>query len=156
MAIAASNNNRFLEVTQAQTVTASSAYTAKDAIGGKITIDNAVERAGDCVRIPQAILHDLAMQSVDADLVFFTTDPGTVTDKTAFDLADASIGAAKGVLQITTDVLFADNGIAFAAPASAPVIRCASTTLYAVLIARSTPTFAATTDVSLTILLERV
>lgn len=158
MSTTATPNNAHLDVLETVTVTASSAYAAKNTLGGLITIANAVERAGAAVRVLQAVLYDQAMQSIDADVVLFNANPDgtTIADKTDLDVADADLSKVAGVLQVTTDALWKDNGVAFGNPANPPLVRLSGTSLYAAIVARTTPTFAATTDVALRLVLERV
>lgn len=136
-------------VTLAPTVTASSAYTAGDCIGGKLTLAAAVAVSGGASLLHQIVLTDIANQKPEGTILIFNANPSaaTLTDKT---VAALSTDGPKVIASIP--VVAADwqtvNGKAFADLSNlGRQLKAASgTSLYAAFVTTSTPTFAATTD----------
>jgi len=83
--------------------------------------------------------------------VFFDSNPSatTVTDNVALTIADADLTKIIGVIALTTHKTFVNNSVSVAQDQSIPFNLGNASTLYAILVARSTPTFVATTDVTL-------
>ena len=132
------------------TVSTSPAYTAGDAIGTKGTLTNACLSRSNRGEVRGVTINDLASQSADIDLVLFNADPTatTFTDNAALDIADADLSKITAVIPVTTHKTFADNSISQAKNIAYPFQCNSSGTLYYALVARGTPTYAATTDVS--------
>jgi hypothetical protein len=86
---------------------------------------------------------------VALDVVLFDSDPSatTFTDQAALDIADADLLKVIGVVSVTTWYAFADNSVGQARNLAIPVSSAGS--LYACLVSRATPTFAAATDVTI-------
>jgi hypothetical protein len=130
------------------------AYVAGNAVGAKRTLTNAVRVSGGTGIIDSVVLLDRANQKAAMELIIFDSDPtnATITDHAAFvfgtdDLkvvARISIGAADYVT-LNSKALVCLRGLAIAVKA------VGSTSLFAVLVTTGTPTFAATTDVQLTV-----
>lgn len=129
------------------------AYSTGDLVGPKQTLTGAgacsttVGPTGLCGGIINSVtVTDLDAQSGDFDIIIFSSNPSatTFTDNAAFDIADADLPKVACVIQVTTDVLFADNGVAinqnagciFSAPAT-------EGTLYAAVVVRGTETYSA-------------
>jgi hypothetical protein len=132
------------------TVSSSPAYTAGDAVGGKMSFANAVRVSGGSGIIQSVRLVDQAKQSTAIDIIFFEADISTtVTDNAALDLADADALLAIGHVSIaaTDYCALSDNSFATKTAIGLPFKLASGTTLYAAMVARGTPTFAATTDV---------
>jgi hypothetical protein len=135
------------------TVSTSPAYTSGDVVGGKLTLTGAVRTAGKAVVLQNISIKDNANQKPVGNILIFDSDPAaaTTTDNAAFAY---STDFGKQIARIP--VVAADwdtiNGKASATlPNLGRVLKAASgTTLYAVFVATSTPTFAATTDVTIT------
>lgn len=142
---------RSVVITSAQTVTAT-AYEALDLVGGKVTLAGAI-RSGTTSGMIQAIeITDLAAQSGNYDVVFFTSDPSatTFTDEAALDIADADLPKVICPTSVSSTAVFNDNGLSYASGIGCPFeLLNGATTLYAAIIARSTPTFASTSDVQI-------
>jgi len=132
---------RFLQ----KLVVTAGAYSANDVVGGLITFTGL--RGG----VLEAIaITDNAAQSVDYLLVLFESAPTDITDNATFDIADADL--VKIIYQHTltsaTDrQAFTDNSYHFAHNLYKR-LRSAGGTIYGFLITPGTPTYAATTDVS--------
>lgn len=139
-------------ITTALTVTAA-LYTAKNSIGGKITLANAVRAAGKTSILHSLMIMDRSGQKPTGYILVFNADPSaaTLTDKTAFV---SSTDDAKVIAQIpVTSSDWATPGTtkswANIRNIGALVEPASGTTLYAAFIADGAPTFAATTDVQI-------
>ena len=132
-------------------------YAAGDNVGGLLTFENALDVGFKTGKITNVIISDLAKQAGDFDVVIFDANPSatTFTNNAALDIADADITKIAAVISLTTSVNFADNEIVISAASVGYQVRSAGTTLYAAIVARSTPTFAATTDLAIKIQLEQ-
>jgi hypothetical protein len=138
-------------LTVAQTVTASSAYTSGNCVGGLITLTNVNRTAGASVYVQSVVVASKSLQAGQMDLVFFNTLPTTsvITDKTAFSVTAVDAGTLVGVAHVSDWTASAIGSvgqmqqppIGIAVPASA---------LYAALVTRSTPTFTSTSDIAVT------
>ena len=138
-------------ITSAQTVTATP-YEAGDLVGAKISLTNAADTATGSGVVQSVVITDLAMQAGDYDVVFFSSDPTgtTFTDEAALDIADADLPKVVCVVPVTVSASFADNGVSYANGAGCAFdLGAGSTTLYAAIVVRSTPTFVGTSDVQL-------
>ena len=142
-------------VKQAQPAVDTSAYASGDLIGSAvIEFKSALgvghkERAG---LIQSVIILDAAAQAADLDVVFFDGDPTgtTFTDNDAFAPAAADLDKMVGVAAVTDWKSFSANALGQALNLAIPfVITNYSGSLYAALVSRGTPTFAAATDVIL-------
>ena len=138
--------------TAAQTVTASSAYTAGYSVGGLITFANINRTAGGAIYIQSAFVTSQSLQAGQMDLVFFTAIPAssTIVDKTAFSVAAADATKLCGVAHITD---WTSGAVASIGQMQQPLIGIDLTvsTLYAALVTRSTPTFTSTADITVNI-----
>lgn len=133
-----------------------SAYASGDLIGSAeiflslaVRADGLVEKSG----IIQAVLvTDLGAQGANLDIYFFDRKliNTTFTDNAAWDVSDVDILTFIGVAAITDWRTLGSNsngqllnlGLPFILPAN-------STTLYAVIVSRGTPTYASTSDLTL-------
>lgn len=137
-----------------------SAYATGDLIGGKLTFTGL--GGYDQNLVLSATVYDAAAQAVDLDLVIFSSDPSltTFTDQAAFDIADADLAKVAQVFNFgaISRFAFADNSVHQLLNQTAPLKVTASgansRTFYASLISRGTPTFAASTDVTVKICVE--
>lgn len=136
-------------------VSVSPAYTAGDLVGGKLEWENLL---GDSLTgvLQSLVLRDQSMQNVEMDLFLFDSDPSasTFTDNGAFDIADADLEKVIGCIAIVADDYCnaADNSVAVKAGIGL-VLQLQGTTrkLYGALVTRGTPTYVATTDVSISL-----
>ena len=137
-------------VTVAQTV-AATLHAANDAVGGKVTIAGAVRASALSGVIQSVVITDLAGQAGSYDVVFFSADPSTstITDDSPFDIADADIAKVICMVPVTTTSTYADNGITVANNAGCAFEVASGTSIYAAIVARSTPTFAGVSDVQI-------
>ncbi len=139
---------QFVSVTP--TVSAAVAYTAGDAVGGLMTFDFDQLRSAEAIVIEQLRVVDLAKQGADLDLLLFRSTPGgTFTDNAATDPDDADMIKLVGFISLTADSLLNDNSVSFIRNLGIYVpttLRAAGQKVYGALVARGTPTYAATTD----------
>ena len=132
-------------VLEADLTVDTSAYAAGDLIGAKLSITLPAWATGKRGFLIQSVsLQDLAKQSAAIDVLFFHADPSgtTFTDNAALDVADADVASIAGFAQLLTYSNFNDNGYAQAGNLALPVVVDGST-LYACLVSRGTPTYAA-------------
>lgn len=135
------------------TISASSIYAAKDAIGGIMTFSNAARASGGGGILESVVLVDKDQERSNMDLVLFSaTVAGTATDNAAFDPTDADLANCVGVVPISSGDYadFNDNSVATRSGIGL-AYTCAATSLFGVLVARTTPTYTATSDIIVTI-----
>jgi hypothetical protein len=130
-------------------------YAAGDLIGGKLTLTPAVRLPGFGGIIATIALADKAKQNAPIDVVFFTANPAstTFTDQAALTVADADLLYDFTVSILATDYAsFADNSLATIPNVGAAFrLAAGSLALYAALVSRGTPTYAAAADLLLTL-----
>lgn len=127
------------------------AYSTGDVIGTKMSLANMARLAAGPGIVQSIILNSKSSQTGAVDLLLFSADPSasTFTDNAALAINAADEGKLIGVVHLTDwtnlgtpSVAQSHNpGIAFKLPSG--------TSLYGVLVARSTPTLASTSDLKL-------
>lgn len=145
--------NNQVTVTVAQTVTAASAYASGNAVGGLITFAAAARVAAGSGLIQSIVVNSKSLQSTQMDLVVFSANPtgSTCTDKNAVAVAAADFDKVLGVAHITDWTALGTPSAGQAQNLAMPFALSAGTTLYGCLVTRSTPTFTATTDISVSL-----
>ena len=132
-----------------QTVTAASAYAAGNAVGGLITLATVNRVSGASIYAQSVTVASKSLQAGQMDLVFFNANPtgSTCTDKTAFSIAAADAAKVVGSAHVSD---WTASALGSVGQMQQPPIGIAVpvTTLYACLVARSTPTFTAATDIA--------
>jgi hypothetical protein len=139
-------------VTTALTVS-TAIYAAKESIGGKITIANAVRAAGKTSILHSLMLMDRSGQKPTGYIIVFNTDPtaATITDNAAFDSStnDANICA---IIPITTSD-WVTPGVTKAYAnirnIGALIEPLTGTSAYAAFVSDGTPDLVATTDIQI-------
>lgn len=132
-------------------------YASGDLVGTKITLTSATRVATGRGRVVSVTLVDQAKQSAAIDVVFFNADPSgtTFTDNAALDVADADALKFAGHVSIVAGnyAAFADNSAATVAVSGMGIAvqPTDGQTLYACLVSRGTPTYAAATDLKLSV-----
>lgn len=132
------------------TVTAG-AYSANDVVGGRLQF------AGlDGGTLQSITICDYATQAVDYLLVLFESQPTDITDNATFDIADADL--AKIIYQTaltsaSNRQAFTDNSYSFLYSLDVP-LQAVGDTVWGFLITTGTPTYAATTDITVTLQVE--
>lgn len=145
-----------MKISVDQVVTAG-AYTAGMAVGGKITLSGLVSGPPMRCAIVDALILDKAGQQQPYDLLFFDADlVGTVTDRQTFNLHASDRSKLLGFLPLVNTSPVGTGGVLIGATNIYKRLSLLSVNAYAVLIARGTPTFAATTDVTVQVTAEQV
>lgn len=141
-----------------QTVTPASAYTAGNAVGGKIALAALLPAGPDAkLAIVDIVLLDKSAQAVAYDLLFFDADlAGTIADKTAFAIAAADLAKSLGHLSLSGLVNLGANGGIISLSNIYKRLSLPAGGLWGVLVARGTPTYAGASDLSLRITTEVV
>lgn len=130
------------------TVTAG-AYSANDVVGGLLTFYGFGNGQIQSVRVS-----DKAAQNVAYFLVLFESVPTTIADNDTFDIADADIVNICAILSLPTAnrTAFTDNVVTITTYTkdNGQYIRSveSSGNIYGMLYTTGTPTYAATTDIS--------
>lgn len=142
---------RRLRIAQTPTISSGSAYSAKDAVGGLLTFA-AAARTGILSGVIEAVaVADKGAQLKALDLVLFSASVATPSDNNPFDPTDAEIATCIGIVKIVAGDYsdFNDNSIAAVRPNLSYVL--AGTSMYGVLVARDTPTYTSTSDLTVTL-----
>ncbi len=134
----------------APTVTAG-AYSANDVVGGRMQF--AGLRQGT---LQSVTICDNAAQAVDYVIVLFESQPTNIADNATFDIADADL--AKIVYQDTltsasSRQAFTDNSYHFIYNLDVP-LQGLSSDIWGFLITTGTPTYAATSDITVVLQVE--
>lgn len=147
-ALVGNTGHKQTRISVTPTVSTSPAYTAKDAVGGIMTFANAVGVSGGTGILQSVTCIDISQQMPTLELALFDQTLGaTVTDNSIFDPNDSDLANLIAIVPISAWADFNDNsaahrgglGIAFKANA---------TSIFGVLVTRSTPTFVGTSDIS--------
>lgn len=136
---------------QVSQTTSATAYEAKDAIGGLMTFANAARVSGGSIHIEGATIVDEDDQAAAVDLVLFRSSITAPTDEAAFDPTDAELLDCIGFIRFAaTDYSrFNDNSVAHKDCALTSTLS--GTSLYGVLMAVGTPTYASTSSIHVTL-----
>jgi len=149
-----------IAITVAQTVTASSAYTAGNAVGGLITFSNAARASGAAGTpgtgglVQSVVVSSKTAQSSQMDLILFNANPSgsTCTDKTAVDVVAADFDKIVGIAHVTDWTALGSTRSAGQAQSLAmPYALVSATALYGCLVTRGTPTFGSTSDITVSL-----
>lgn len=151
-------------------VTQAAAFAAGDLLASKIVIPNVVDEitggegkrtAGGACWLQSLSLIDLAAQSASCELWLFDSDPSnttfTVNGAWALAAADADKIIPGGIIPISNWYPVASSrSIAAERNLALPIVLPAGATdLYGALIGRGTPTYAATSDLTLRVAISR-
>lgn len=131
------------------------AYAAKDAVGGLLTFAGAARAAGGSCRIDAVQVVDKDQELQELDLVLFDRTITAPTDNAVFAPTDAELANVVGVIPIGGGYFASFNDNAVAAVSGLGMTAVLNgTDLFGVLVARSAATYTATSDlvVTLTIL----
>jgi hypothetical protein len=142
-------DSRPLVVRKSVTPTIStSIYAAKDNIGGLMEFTNCVRASGGTGYLECLQIVDQDQEMPDVDIVFFDrTVAGTVTDNAAFDPDNADL--LNVICRVPIGGLWADfndNAVAHAHVGTA--FKLNGTSIFGAIVARGTPTFTATSDIT--------
>lgn len=127
------------------------AYAAKDAIGGLLTFANAARAAGGSCRIDSVQIEDKGQQLAALDVVFFDRSITAPTNNAVFAPTDAEVANVVGFVSVAAGDYadFSTNAVADVPFGREVVLNGAD--LYAVLVARGTPTYTSVADLVVTV-----
>jgi hypothetical protein len=125
-----------------------SVYAAKDNVGALLTFANAARYSGGSGRLLAVTLVDKDQEKADLDLVLFDRTFTAPTDNAVFDPTDAELDTCVGWVPIGAGMYadFNDNSVAHLDLSLSYVLN--GTSLFGALVARSTPTYTAATDLT--------
>lgn len=138
--------------TASPAVTSGAAYSAGNCVGANFTFTNAaVRRDGGSGIINSVTLRDKAGQAGTYDLFLFDAAPTTQTDKSAVALVAADLAKCVAVVTLAAVKLGAAStmGVSTLSSANTSFKLSSGSTLFGVLVARGTPTYASTSDISI-------
>lgn len=135
---------------QVPTLTASSAYSSGNCIGGKQTISNVALYTSGKVFLSCLSLYDKSNSKPALTVLYFCGDPtaATITNKTNF-VWSTDVAKFVGKVDIAVGDWETYNGVAICtknALALGPIACVGNRNVYAAVVTTSTPTFASTTD----------
>lgn len=152
--------SRIRKITVTPTITAG-AYSAGDALGGKLEFENAASVYQQSGIIRNVIITDKGKQSALVNLFLFNRDFTPTADNAAFTISDADLLNCIGVINIVAANWFlaADNAVA-TPTALIPSFYFklqdpGDSSLYGQLVAVGTPTYTSTSDLAVTLVIER-
>ena len=138
------------KVLTATPTVSTSAYSTGDNVGGKITLTDVCRANLGSGLIQSVVITSKSVQTATFDVIFFNADPSgsTFTDNGAQGVVDADLSKIIGVAQCTTVVALSAESIHQATSLALPfALSGGSTTLYACIVVRGTPTLASTSDI---------
>lgn len=148
--------SKLYEITVTPTVTAG-AYSAKDVVGGLLEFEDAASVYRGSGTIRKVTLKNNANVADVLWLNLFNQTPAVIADNAAYDPTDAEMLTCLGSIAIVAAdyTLGTDNGIATVLVDFPFVLVSGGTSLFAYLSTVATPTYAATTDVTVKLTIER-
>lgn len=136
-------------ISQTPTVTASGIYASGDAVGGLLTFANVNRANGEGCVIGTVTVVDLAAQSASLELWLFKATFTAMADNAPWAVSDADVANCIGVIPISSYYASTLNSVGqwTGAFLAVPAVG----TLFGQLVTRSTPTYASTTDIRVTL-----
>lgn len=122
------------------------AYSSGDALGEKNSFPSVPEKGV----IMGIVAQDHAKQEVNFDIVMFLKDIAGTTDNAAFDPTDAELAECLGAVSVSTWFSFNDNSVGTVDNVGLPY-WAPSGNIYFQCVTRGTPTYAAITDVQVSL-----
>lgn len=143
---------KIVRLSDTPTISAGTAYAAKDAVGGLLTFASAARASGGSCRIDAVQIVDADQEMANLDLVLFDRSITAPTDNAVFDPTDAELANVVAVIPIGAGAYadFNDNAVANLTGLGITALLN-GTDLYGVLVARDTPTYTATSDITVTV-----
>lgn len=143
-----------LNLTATPTVTAG-AYSANDAVGGKLTFSGVGQNAFMAGKVFGVTILDKAKQNAALVLVLFNADFTATPDNDPFDPSDADLANCIGIISIAGSDYgsFNDNSLAYK-DINGPHFKLpgdGTTPIYGQLYTTGTPTYASTSDLKVTL-----
>ncbi len=129
------------------------AYASGDVIGVKMTLASMTRVAAGAGLVQTVTLNCKSAQTGAVDLLLFSADPSasTFTDNATLAVAAADYDKLIGVVHLTDWTNLGTPSMAQAQNVGMGFKLPSGTTLYGVLVARSTPTLASTSDIKLSV-----
>lgn len=134
------------------------AYLANDLIGTLLTFSNVFREQQPSGYLVSVCITDKAAQASDMDLYILRepfSSSTVLTNNGPFDPADSDLNKIIAVVALgsTSRFSFTDNGVKCLGSLTTPVWSSGTSkrSLYGVLVARGTPTFASTSDLTITV-----
>src|ERR1019366_3244288 len=137
------------EVCVTPTVTASSAYTAGNVVGGLITLPGAFLSTNSGI-LQSVRLTSKSVQTVEFDVTFFSAIPATAfADNAAPSIAAADVALVQPPIKLTGASTGLGTGTTYGLDNIGRPINEIGSSAYALITTTGTPTFASTSDVQL-------
>jgi hypothetical protein len=137
------------EVCVSPTVTASSAYTAGNAVGALITFPSAFLSANSGI-LHSVRLTSKSVQTAEFDVSFFSALPTTAfADKTAPAIAAADVALVQPPIKLTNNYSGLGTHTVYGADGISRPVNTVGTSAYALIITTGTPTFTSASDIQL-------
>lgn len=144
-------------ISQTPTISTSPAYAAKDAVGGLLTFANAARVSGGACKVTACQIVDKGQLMAALDLLLFDRSITAPTDNSIFNPSDTEAGYCVGGFSIFGSDYADVSTNSVAHPAISPLeIVLNGTDLFGVLVARATPTYTSTTDIVVTLTIEKL
>jgi len=133
-----------------------SAYAAKDAVGGLLTFSNAARASGGSVLIAAVQVVDRDQERANLELALFDRSITAPTDNAVFDPTDTELTYCVGVLPLYGGDYydFNDNSLLHYNNVGIPAVLN-GTDLFGVLIARGANTYGTTGDLTVTLTIQQ-
>lgn len=148
-------HRRWSRIAVTPTISAASAYTAGDSIGGELALANAVRAAGEMAVVRAVMVTNKGTNSPGLELWFADRQLGSgATDNAALNPGTADLPFLTGRISISSWSTFSTNQVARSDFEECP-IRCNSgTTAYLYPRVTGTPTFTTTSDLTIVLFVE--
>ncbi len=146
--------NGGINISATPTITAGG-YSAKDAVGGEMTFANAARTSGGSGIINSVTIIDNDDEKAGLELWLFHTTVTEAADNAPMDFSDAELATCVGVIPISAADYYslADNGVACVRGVGLQ-FKCAATSLFGQLKCTGTPTYTATSDLTVVLGIE--
>lgn len=133
-----------------------SIYASGDAVGGLLTFTNLSSSPDSSAFLQGVLIHDEDAEAANLELVLFSESFTPTADQAPFNPSDADLLNCLGSVLIDSWFAFAGNAMGVEKDLHMPIkLTGSSGSLFGQLVARSTPAYTATDDLSVTVLLER-
>lgn len=132
------------------------AYTAKDNVGGLMTFANAVRTSGGSCSLQAVQIVDQDQERVAIDMALFRASITAPTDNAIFAPTDAELDDCVGVVNIVSSDYadFSTNSIASKQNLGLSM-TLAGTDLFVALVARTAMTYTSTSDLTVTLVIDQ-
>jgi hypothetical protein len=127
-----------------------SAYAHADAVGGLLTFTNAARFSGGGLVIKKVFLINKDQEPAPFELVLFDRTFTNTADQATFDPTDADLANIVAIIPISEQYYFSDNAVGVSPDLDLPVLLN-GTSLFGQLVTRGTPTFTASSDLTVII-----